>query len=95
MDMLHITISACLCVSLLGLLHLLRNHLLADLLLLNQKRSHDALSDAGVATGTAIGAGDRLVVGLGVLEPSRVHVLNLIFHAKQKQVRQKVFCHKK
>jgi hypothetical protein len=61
----------------LGLLQLLGHHLLANLLLLNQKRSHNALSNAGVAARTAISTSNSLILGLGVLEPGGVHVLDL------------------
>lgn len=61
----------------LHLLGLLRQNLLANLLLLHKESTHDALAHALVASGSAIGARHGLLSLLAVLEAPAVHVLNL------------------
>lgn len=60
-----------------GLLELLGQHLLTNLLLLNEESSNNAVSHAGVATRATISAGHSLFAGLGVLKFGGVHVLDL------------------
>lgn len=62
----------------LGLLELLGQHLLTNLLLLNEESSNNAVSHASVAAGTTIRAGHGFLAGLSVLKFGGVHVLDLI-----------------
>ena len=60
-----------------GLLLLLSQNLLHNLLFLNQKSPDNSLSDANVATRSTISTGDGLLSQFGVFESSRVHVFDL------------------
>lgn len=60
-----------------GLLELLGQNLLTNLLLLNEESSNNAVSHASVATGAAISAGHGFLTGLSVLKFGGVHVLDL------------------
>jgi hypothetical protein len=77
-----------LCLNFLGLFHLLGQHLLADLLFLNQESSNNALSHACVAAGASISTRHGFLTSLGVLETVCVHVLDLFVAATNEQNKQ-------
>jgi hypothetical protein len=70
----------------LGLLGLLSQDLLHDLLFLNKESTHNSITTTGSAAGSAIGTGHGLLALLAVLESSGIHVLDLNWKEERKKL---------